>query len=121
MTGFLADENVSHFVIDELVAAGFDVAAVSALAPGGSDDQVRKLAAQEGRVLITEDRDFGELAVRQQLALPGIVLLELDRLSNLAEAALVAAVLVENQGRLQGNLLVIEPTRIRIRPLRPTS
>ena len=68
-------------------------------------------------MLITEDRDFGELIVRQRLGVCGIVLLELDRLSNIAEADRVASVVSANVDKLPGNLLVIEPAGVRLRPL----
>jgi predicted nuclease of predicted toxin-antitoxin system len=74
-------------------------------------------AHRESRILITEDRDFGELVVRQRVAVQGIVLLELDRLPNVAEAELVAAVVSTNADKLPGHLLVIEPGRVRVRPL----
>jgi predicted nuclease of predicted toxin-antitoxin system len=35
-------------------------------------------ASRDGRILITEDRDFGELVIRQRLVVDGIVLLELE-------------------------------------------
>jgi hypothetical protein len=57
------------------------------------------------------------LVVRQQLGVEGVVLLELDRLSNVAETDLVVSVLSKNTDKLSGNLLVIEPGRVRIRPL----
>ena len=69
------------------------------------------------RVVSTEDRDFGELVIRQRLGVRGVVLLELDRLSNLAEADLVATVVSANAEKLPGNWLVIEPARVRVRPL----
>ena len=118
MTHFLADENVSRFVVERLRADGFEVATISATGRGAPDTDVLALAGREGRILITEDRDFGELVVRQRLDVQGIVLLELDRLSNLAEADRVAAVISANAGKLPGNLFVIEPARVRIRPLR---
>jgi hypothetical protein len=43
----------------------------------------------------------------------GMILLELDRLSNAAEAEVVSV----HADKLLGNLVVIEPGRIRIRPL----
>jgi hypothetical protein len=43
--------------------------------------------------------------------------LELDRLSNSAEAELVAEIVTTHEAKLSGNLLVIEPARIRVRPL----
>ncbi len=118
---FLADENVSRLVVDRLRAAGFDVASIGAPGSGGSDNEVIAVACREGCILITEDRDFGEMVVRQRLGVPGILLLELDRLSNVAEADRVAAVVSSNAQRLAGNLVVIEPGRVRVRPLLSSS
>ena len=114
---FLADENISRLVVERLRASGFDVASVAATSPGASDNDVLAKASSEGRILITEDRDFGEMVVRQRLAVRGVVLLELDRLSNAAEAELVTALLSANANKLVGKLVVIEPGRVRIRPL----
>ncbi len=114
---FLADENISRLVIEKLRTAGFEVISVAAIKPGASDAQVLALASIEDRVLITEDRDFGELVVRQQLSVRGIVLLELDRLSKLAEAELVGKIVTGYSDRLAGNLVIIEPGRVRVRPL----
>lgn len=114
---FLADENVSRLVVEQLRAAGFDVMSIGATRSGASDNDVLETADSEGRILITEDRDFGELVVRQRLGVRGMILLELDRLSNAAEAALVAEIVSAHAGKLSGNLLVIEPARVRVRPL----
>ena len=115
---FLADENVSRRVIDGLRAAGFDVMSVSEVRAGASDNEVLSTADREDRVLITEDRDFGELVVRQRLGVSGVMLLELDRLSSAAEAARVTEAAMAHTARLVGNLLVVEPGRVRVRPLR---
>lgn len=114
---FLADENVSRLV-ERLRAAGFDVTVVGATQSGDSDNDVLQTAESEGRILITEDRDFGELVVRQRLGVQGVILLELDRLSNAAEAALVVEIVSAQADKLTGNLFVIEPARVRVRPLR---
>jgi hypothetical protein len=58
---FIADENISRLVIERLRTAGFDVVAVRDLAPGISDRDVLKTATAEERIVLTEDRDFGEL------------------------------------------------------------
>lgn len=76
-----------------------------------------RFVADENVSLITEDRDFGELIIRQRLAIRGLILLELDRISNAAEADIVAQVVSSHLDKLLGNLLVIEPGRIRVRPL----
>ena len=59
------------------------------------------------------------MIVRQHLGVGGIMLLELDRLSNATEAATVAEVVSTHADKLSGDLVVIEPGRIRVRPLRP--
>ena len=60
---FLADENVSRQVVERLRADGHDVIAVTQSGQGVSDKHVVEMANAEGRILITEDRDFGELVV----------------------------------------------------------
>ena len=75
------------------------------------------MANTEGCILITEDRDFGELVIRQRLSVRGVILLELDRLSDAAEADAVAAFVSAHADKISGNLVVIEPGRIRLRPL----
>ena len=114
---FLADENVSRLVVERLRAAGFDVSSIRETRPGASDKDVLNEAGSDDRVLITEDRDFGELVVRQRVKVRGIILLELDRVPSAAEAELVAEIVRNHASKLTGNLLVVEPARIRVRPL----
>ena len=117
MMRFLADENVSRAVINRLLNAGHDVLVVAETSAGASDKDILDAAASEHRILITEDRDFGEMVIRQRLAVGGVLLLELDRLSSAMEAGTVSEFVATQAGRLMGNLVVIEPGRVRIRPL----
>jgi predicted nuclease of predicted toxin-antitoxin system len=114
---FLADENVSRLVVERLRAAGFDVASVQETRPGAPDKDVLDEADRGDRILVTEDRDFGELVIRQRLKVRGVILLELDRLPSAMEAELVAETVRIHAKKLTGNLLVVEPARVRIRPL----
>jgi predicted nuclease of predicted toxin-antitoxin system len=114
---FLADENVSRLVIQRLRASGFDVISIGETRSGAPDKDVLEAADAEGCILITADHDFGELVIRQRLGVRGMILLELDRLSNATEADVVAAVVSTHADKLLGNLVVIEPGRIRVRPL----
>jgi predicted nuclease of predicted toxin-antitoxin system len=114
---FLADENVSRLVIERLRAGGLDVTSVGATRPGAQDKDVLRAADIEGRILTTEDHDFGELVIRQRLAVRGVILLAPDRLSNAMEAEVVADIVSVHADKLLGNLVVIEPGRIRVRPL----
>jgi predicted nuclease of predicted toxin-antitoxin system len=114
---FLADENVSHLVIARLRAGGFEVISIGETRSGAPDKAVLETANTEECILISEDRDFGELVIRQRLGARGLILLELDRLSNVAEAEAVVEFVSVHADKLSGNLVVIEPGRIRLRPL----
>jgi predicted nuclease of predicted toxin-antitoxin system len=114
---FMADENVSRLVIERLRTSGFEVISISDTRSGASDTDVLSAADAAGCILITEDRDFGELVIRQRLRVRGVVLLELDRLSNVAEADALVEVVSAHADKLPDNLVVIEPGRIRLRPL----
>src|SRR5204862_7078011 len=75
---FLANENFPAAAVAALDAAGHDIVWVRVAAPGASDPDVLAWAAREQRILLTFDKDFGELA--QRSALPttcGVVLLRL--------------------------------------------
>jgi Domain of unknown function (DUF5615) len=71
----LADENFPGTAVTALIEAGYDVVWVRNAAPGMSDPDVLAWARHDGRILLTFDKDFGELA--KALALPstcGVVL-----------------------------------------------
>jgi len=114
---FLADENVSRLVIDRLRNSGHDVVSVAETRAGAPDKDVLVAAHTDGRILITEDRDFGEMVIRQKLDVGGVMLLEMDRLSAISEADRIVEIVASHTDRLAKNLVVIEPGRIRIRPL----
>ena len=114
---FIADENVPRHVLDRLRADRHDVISVEGPLSGIPDRDVLKAAESEGRVLITADRGFGELLVRHRLGVIGVIVFQLERLSNPAKADRVAEVVAVHANRLAGHLVVIEPARTRIRPL----
>ena len=61
MLRFLADEGCDFAVVRALRSAGFDVLAIAEVAPRADDSDIIDLAAGESRVLLTEDKDFGQL------------------------------------------------------------
>ncbi len=65
MTKLLADENVPLKAVEILREKGVDVASVTELSPGLKDREVLDLAGREGRIIVTFDKDFGELVVRE--------------------------------------------------------
>jgi predicted nuclease of predicted toxin-antitoxin system len=74
----LASENFPRVAVEALRSAGHDVLWVRLEAPGATDERVLELARAESRVLLTFDKDFGELVLRGgRSASPGVVLFRL--------------------------------------------
>jgi predicted nuclease of predicted toxin-antitoxin system len=64
---FLADECCDAFLVTGLRSDGHDVLYIKEIAPGSDDNVVLQMAAKQQRILLTEDKDFGELVVRLRL------------------------------------------------------
>ncbi len=71
---FLADESCDAAVVRALRGAGHDVKAISEVLRGAADQAILDLAAAERRVLITKDKDFGELVFTGSMWAPVILL-----------------------------------------------
>lgn len=114
---WLADECVPASLVESLRHAGHDVLYVTEHHAGLHDGGVVELAMREGRLLLTEDKDFGELVFRRGRDVPGIVLLRISSESpGLQNERLMTAIDQYNDG-LFGQYLVIEEARFRSRPL----
>jgi predicted nuclease of predicted toxin-antitoxin system len=111
------DECVARSIIERLRADGFDVVAVIDVSPSEEDDQVLARAYEDGRVLITADKDFGDLVIRLGQATRGVINVALGDLAAATRAEIVAARLQELGDRVVGSLVTIEPSRVRLRPL----
>lgn len=111
---FLADESCARPVIRALRDAGHNVLAIAEVAPGSTDDQVLERAVHEQRVLITEDRDFGELVYARARLSAGVILLRFQSRARSAKAATVIDAVTRLGTRLRNAFAVIEPGRVRI-------
>lgn len=117
---WLADECVAAPLVADLRTAGHDVLYIAEAATGARDHEIAAVAQRENRLLITEDKDFGELVVRRAQAVPGIVLVRIDPTRPaLRSVRLMAAIARYGAGPF-GRYTVIEEMRFRSRPLRST-
>lgn len=114
---FVADECCDALLVAGLRGDGHDVVYIQEVSPGCDDDAVLHLAASQQRILLTEDKDFGELVVRLKLPAYGIVLLRLDPSNPDAKLNRLREVLSQDAARLPGSLVVIDETKARFRPL----
>lgn len=101
--------------MDALRSDGYDVLYVPEMDPGISDDDVLDLATGENAILVTSDKDFGELVFRQGRAHQGVLLLRLHGLSPAEKGALLSGVVEEHGIRLTRAFSVVDESRIRIR------
>lgn len=112
----LADEGVDRQIVERLREDGHRVSYVAEMEPGIADEQVLKMANNESLVLLTADKDFGELTYRMQRVSAAIVLIRLSGLSPERKAHTVSSMLSEHGPELMpGTFTVLTPGAIRIR------
>jgi predicted nuclease of predicted toxin-antitoxin system len=117
-----ADECRDATVIARLRADGHDIVFFQEVSRGADDLVVLQTASDQQRILLTEDKDFGELVVHFGLPAFGIVLLRLPEIGTDAKLERLRVVLRDFGNRFANALVVVEPDRIRFRPLyRPKS
>jgi predicted nuclease of predicted toxin-antitoxin system len=115
---FLANENFPLVSVRLLRDAGYDLASILEDNPGTKDYQVLKRAQVEGRIILTFDRDYGELIYRYKSVIPaGIVFFRFDPYSPAEPAEILLKILRKNEAALPGKLTVVERDRIRQRLL----
>ncbi len=111
----LGDENIDHTVIVRLRDAGHTVLAVAEMEPGIDDATVLKIASENAALLLTEDKDFGELVFRQRLLHTGVILVRLSGLAPEIKADFIVSALAEHGTELTAAFTVISPGILRIR------
>ena len=112
---FLADEGVDRQVVHSLRQDGHNVRYIVETDPGITDDAVFDLATLDNLILLTADKDFGELAYRQNRQGPGIILLRPEQTSSATKAAIVTSSVRQHAAELPGAFVVITPGMLRIR------
>ena len=111
----LADEGVDCPIVERLRQNGHQVWYVAEMEPGIADEVVLDLANREGAVLLTADKDFGELVFRQERMTKGVILIRLAGISPVRKAEIVAAALAAHGGEMEEAFTVIAPGAVRIR------
>ncbi len=114
---WLADECVDAALVTRLRSAGHDADYMPEFASGAADAEVLRRAHEDGRLLLTEDKDFGELVFRMKMAVPGLVLLRISPERHLLKWTRLETAIERFGERLYGRYLVIEEARYRSRPL----
>ena len=113
----LANENISATVVRGLRREGHDVLSAKESMRSEPDKELLARAQAEGRILVTHDKDFGELVYRCGRATHGVLLIRLAGLSPAAKAELVSAVVRDRGGEMVRAFSVVSPGQVRVRRL----
>jgi predicted nuclease of predicted toxin-antitoxin system len=114
---FLADESCDAAVVRALQGAGHDVGSIAHTMRGATDVAVLATALLGGRVLITEDKDFGEIVFAARKPAVGVLLLRYPSSARSEMASVVLEVVTARSAELTGAFTVIGPAGVRTTPL----
>lgn len=115
---FVADENVDREVVERLRQTGHFVWYVLEQARGIRNGAVMAVARQQQAILITADKDFGDLVFQQQQSVPGVLLLRFSQAMGPEQKAETVEGFIAGRGeQLPGNFVVLSQQEFRIRSL----
>jgi len=112
---FFADESIEAEVTSYLRKRQHIVYSISEMAPSISDENVLDFAVRHNAILLTNDKDFGDLVIRQGLNHFGIILLRFRKTIISEKARIVFDVIQEHESELLNSFSVITPSSVRIR------
>jgi predicted nuclease of predicted toxin-antitoxin system len=111
----VADESVDFGIVIKLRQNGIVVFSVYEDFSGIKDSEVLKIAKDRQCLLITEDKDFGELTYRLKLEHRGIMLIRLSDISRKDRIELVAKTIEQHFDMLENNFSVLTKRGLRIK------
>ena len=112
---FLADEGIDRSIVSGLRQFGYDVYYVVEQQRSLDDDVLLIKAKEEKRILITRDKDFGELVFRLNQAHTGVILIRLEGFDTEKRGEIVCGLIDKYREQLEDAFSVIQRGVIRIR------
>ena len=114
---FLAEVNVEKSIVEEITTLGYDIKCVTSINPLMTDEDVLSTANSEDRILITNDKDFGEIVFRQQLIASGIILIRVVDQNTQDKVKLVKKLLIFYKDKIKNHFVVVSSNKFRSIPL----
>jgi predicted nuclease of predicted toxin-antitoxin system len=111
---FLADESCDFGVVRALRNAGYEVTAVAEILPRANDKKVIKLALERKSVLITEDKDFGQLVYAHGYGSVSVLFLRYPASARKGLLKDIVNFVQQQKEKLIGNFAVLQPGHVRI-------
>jgi predicted nuclease of predicted toxin-antitoxin system len=114
---FLADECCDAGLVTDLRGDGYDVLYAKESLRGAVDDVILAVAESQDRILLTEDKDFGELVFRLRRSTRGIILLRFEVSERHLKSARLCSLAAELGEELPGKFVVLDAHKVRMRSL----
>lgn len=111
---FLVDECTGPAVANWLRKQGYDVFSVYDQSRGITDDEIIQKAFSENRILVTNDKDFGEKIFRDNKAHKGIILLRLEDERANSKITAIEQLLKNHSDKIKNNFIVATENRVRV-------
>ena len=111
----VADESVDFGIIKDLRRNGISVFSISEDFPGIKDIDVLQISHERNCLLITEDKDFGELTYRLKLKHKGILLIRLSDIPRKERIKLATKTIEKHFDKLKNHFSVLTKIRLRIK------
>lgn len=112
---FLVDVGVSKKVERWLLNNGYNIKSVRDINPRMLDKEILKIAVSEGRMVITMDKDFGELVYNSDLPHAGVLLLRLEGARSDEKVKILEKILGKYSDKLPNKFCVFKDGQLRIR------
>jgi predicted nuclease of predicted toxin-antitoxin system len=114
---FLADVNIEKKIVDCLIRFGFDVKWIPDFDCAMSDAALLDLANREKRILLTNDKDFGELVFLQKKLSHGIILLRIRGEDTQEKVELMEKLIFSHRDRILNHFVLVSHTKFRFIPM----
>jgi predicted nuclease of predicted toxin-antitoxin system len=112
---FLVDAGVGKKVESFLFESGFDFKSIREIDHRMKDSEILRLANSESRIVITMDKDFGELIFNSGLSHYGVLLLRLDDSNGEEKVETIKEIITKYESSLSNNFCVYQNSRLRIK------
>ncbi len=115
MKSFLADESVDYRLIKALRAEAYEIQTVVEMNSGIKDDEVLEMAINLEAILITEDKDFGELTFRLKKPNKGLILIRMSGVPIEKKINLTCEAIQKHFSELGHSFIIISEHKLRIK------
>lgn len=111
----IADENIDRLIIQAIKETGIEVYSVFELQRGIRDEDIIKLSQKPRRIILTEDKDFGEWVYAHQHKDISVILLRYDFKDTEQMAVILKRLLLDKGDILFGKFTTVTLSKVRIR------